>query len=147
MMRAIRLPRNELSCRRLAARADEGFTLLEVLVALTILSISLGVLFAIFSRSLDRARTNRGEMQARVLAQSLLEQTAVADLVHVGVTQGHDSNGLSWTLRVEPFGSAEDRATWHLKPVAVAATVTWSDAQEHSLTLKTLRLAAGEPPP
>jgi len=141
-MRRFMLLREKLRRMCLAARANDGFTLLEVLLALTILSISLGVLFAIFSQSLERARTNRSEMQARVLAQSLLEQTSAAGLVHAGVFHGRDHDGLSWTLRVEPYGSAEDRAAWHVVPVTVSATVAWSDARERALTVKTLALAA-----
>ena len=57
-----------------ARGGERGFTLIEVLVALTILSISLAALLAVFTQGLDRARESRNEAAARVLAQSLLAQ-------------------------------------------------------------------------
>src|SRR5690348_6263844 len=57
---------------------SDGFTLIEVLVSLTILSISLAVLLGVFSTGLSRAGDSESEMTAGALAQSLLN-TAVAE--------------------------------------------------------------------
>ena len=55
---------------------ERGFTLLETLVALTILSLSVPVLFGVFSTGIERARDDRLAMQSRVLAQNLLVQAS-----------------------------------------------------------------------
>src|ERR1700678_4212390 len=71
-----------------APRGEAGFTLIEVLVSLTILSISLGVLLAIFLQGLDRAHESRDEASARALAQSLLAQAKAADNPAIGGSAG-----------------------------------------------------------
>ena len=137
----MRLP----SVRRLlferVGRNDEGFTLLEVLVALTILGISLSVLLTIFSQGLERARDNRESMAARVLAQSLLARTNAAADSQPGQMNGQGPEGLSCHVLVTPYGSRGDPADAPFKAATISATVTW---QEHghgrSLTLDTLRL-------
>lgn len=121
---------------------ERGFTLLEVLVALTILSISLGVLLAIFSKGLDQARENATEADARTLAQSLLAQTEAQPHTALGDTNGM-SNGLRWRVRVAPYGSTADQAAWQQAAQQIDATVTWPRGSgTRSLTLSTLRLNA-----
>jgi general secretion pathway protein I len=125
----------------LSSRTGErGFTLLEVLVALTILSLSLGVLLAIFSQSLSRAEENETEAQARTLAQSLLAQTEAAPHPAFGETDGV-STGLRWHVRVAPYGSEADEAAWQRIAEQIDATVSWQhQGRSRSLTLSTLRL-------
>ena len=48
-----------------------GFTLVELLVSLAILSVALAVLFGAISSSLDRTRKERDDAAATSLAQSL----------------------------------------------------------------------------
>jgi general secretion pathway protein I len=111
-----------------------------VLVALTILSISLGVLLAIFSQGLARATENATETNARTLAQSLLAQTEATPHPAFGDTNG-TSNGLRWRVRISPFGSGSDQQAWQQAAQQIDATVTWRNAgHDRSLTLSTLRL-------
>ena len=122
------------------ARAGErGFTLIEVLVALTILSVSLGVLLAVFTQGLDRARESANEASARVLAQSLLAQAKTSPNLSVGDSGGR-INGIIWHMRVLPFGSAADRAAWQAGASEISARVSWrGDGGMRSITLSTLR--------
>jgi general secretion pathway protein I len=122
------------------ADPESGFTILEVLIALTVLAMSMAVLLAVFSQGLDRAHASGLRAQARDLAQALLargEATPPKSLV--------DSNGqsgaLSWQVRLAPFGSNEDRDAWQFAPVTLTATVHWQDhGRAQSLSLSTLRL-------
>lgn len=124
-----------------AGRTGEaGFTLLEVLVALTILSISLGILLAIFSQGLARAKENATEADARTLAQSLLAQSETAPHPAFGDTNG-TSNGLRWRVSIAPYGSGADQQAWQQAAQQIDATVTWrNEGHDRSLTLSTLRL-------
>ena len=106
------------------ARGQSGFTLIEVLVALTILSISMAALLAVFLQGLDRARESSNEAAARVLAQSLVAQSKVAANLSFGTSAGK-INGLAWRTRVLPYGSAADRAAWQSNPAQIIATVSW----------------------
>jgi general secretion pathway protein I len=117
-----------------------GFTLIEVLVALTILSISLGVLLAVFLQGLDRAHETRDEASARALAQSLLVQANAAANPAIGGSAGK-TNNFFWRVRVLPFGSAQDQAAWQEGAGQIVATVSWRGAGGmRSISLSTLRL-------
>jgi general secretion pathway protein I len=122
------------------AAGQSGFTLIEVLVALTILSISLGVLMAVFLQGLDRARESSNEAVARVLAQSLVAQAKVAANLSFGTSAGK-INGLAWRTQILPYGTAVDRAAWQSNPAQIIATVSWrGDGGQRTLSLSTLRL-------
>lgn len=122
------------------SEAQSGFTLIEVLVALSILGISLGVLLAIFLQGLDRARESRSEAAARVLAQSLLVQARSEANPGMGGSAGK-SAGFLWHLQIAPYGSAADRSAWQQSPAQIVATVSWrGDGGMRSITLSTLRL-------
>ena len=123
-----------------STKGQAGFTLIEVLVALSILSISLGVLLAVFLQGLDRARQSRDEATARALAQSLIVQTKAADNPAMGTSAGKTNNFL-WRLQVLPYGTAQDRAAWQEGAGLIVATVTWhGDGGMRSVSLSALRL-------
>lgn len=119
---------------------ESGFTLIEVLVALTILSVSLAALLAIFMQGLDRARESTNEAAARVLAQSLLAQAKTAQNLAFGTSSGK-INGLQWRTQIEPYGSAADQSAWQRIPAHIVATVTWrGDGGLRTVSLSTLKL-------
>ena len=124
----------------LRANSQSGFTLIEVLVALTILSISLAALLAIFLQGLDRARESSNEESARVLAQSLLSQAKAAPNLAFGTSAG-TINALHWSTEIEPYGSPADRNAWRAIPAQIVATVSWrGDGGLRSVRLSTLKL-------
>jgi len=125
-----------------SASQEQGFTLLEVLVALTILSLSVTVLFGIFSAGLDRTRQDTRAMQARVLAQSLLAEAQSAP--PRTNADGEAESGAMWHLQVSPLARADAIATG-LAAQKVSATVHWrSGDRDQSLTLTTLVFAPRE---
>jgi type II secretory pathway pseudopilin PulG len=111
-----------------------------VLVALSILSISLAVLLAIFLQGLDRARESSNEAAARVLAQSLLTQAKASPNLAFGGSAGK-VNGFAWRTQIVPYGTAADRNAWQTNPAQIVATVSWrGDGGQRSVRLSTLRL-------
>lgn len=128
-----------------AEPSDSGFTVIEVLVALTVLAMSAAVLLAVFSQGLDRARSNQLRIEARNLAQSLLARVEAAPPKSLVNSAGR-SGALAWDVRVSDYGSVEDREAWEFSPVAVTATVRWLDhGRRQALSLSTLRLAPQKP--
>ena len=124
---------------------DTGFTLIEVLVALTILSLSLGVLFGIFSQGLARAQETERETGARMLAQSLLAETASSPPQSFGETDGTTHGGLAWQLKIAPYPQHDDQNA-QLHAAIVSATVEWQGTgAPRSLTLTTLQLVGKVP--
>jgi len=121
-------------------RGENGFTLIEVLVALAILSVSLAVMLQIFSESLHRARVSRMEMAAGAFAQSLLADVGHSVPLRVGDQSGEQPGGFSWKLHVEPYGTADDQKSWPMGAVSVSASVIWKDgAESHEMKVTALR--------
>ena len=113
---------------------EAGFTLLEILVALAILSVSLATLLGIFSMSLDRARQSEAEMGARTLAQSLIAQTDAVTDPQLGSRGGRADGGFAWRVDLRPYGA--QNATL----ASVSASVMWQGSGgNRSLTLYSLR--------
>jgi general secretion pathway protein I len=121
-----------------AAPSKSGFTLLEVLVALAILSVALGALYHIFSAGLDYQTKAAREAEAVSIAQSLLARVGADVPVKAGESSGEIDNGFFWSLTVTPIDAPTGAAAL---PVDVKATVTWhSGGSERSVTLQSTRL-------
>ncbi|HTQ15201.1 MAG TPA: type II secretion system protein [Rhizomicrobium sp.] len=128
--------------RRSRTGDEDGFTLLEILVALAILSVSLATLLGIFSMSLDRTRQSEDEMSARVLAQSLIAQADSVSDPRLGTLSG-TSNGYAWRLDLKPYGTSTQPAP---APglASVSASVAWNGSGgRRSLMLTSLRTIPG----
>jgi general secretion pathway protein I len=84
-------------------RAQQGFTLLEVIVAVVIAAVSLAALSQVFATGVRAAGTSSDYMQAMTLAQSKLASVGVERPATDGVESGNSSDGrLAWTVTVEP---------------------------------------------
>ena len=123
---------------------QRGFTLIEMLVALAILTIALAVLFGSISDALDRTRRGKDEAVAAALAQSLLARAQAANPIAAGETSGEYSNGFRWDLRVARYGSPDDAKAWQMSAYAIRATVSWTGGAR---SLTALRLVAPPKPP
>jgi general secretion pathway protein I len=87
-----------------AGRSSGGFTLLEVLVALGILSIVLVSVYRLHSQTISMNMESRFYTQAPLLARSALtrfERTKQPELVSGQGDFGRDFPGYSWKIDVE----------------------------------------------
>jgi prepilin-type N-terminal cleavage/methylation domain-containing protein len=126
------------------SRSERGFTLVEMLVSIAILSIAFAVLFGAISSSLDRARKAKDEALASALVQSLLARTGARGDLAPRETTGTYSNGFRWRMVVRPYGDPGDAKAWHLAAYRVNATVSWPGGER---SLSTLRLVPPATPP
>ncbi|MEO1751952.1 prepilin-type N-terminal cleavage/methylation domain-containing protein [Thiofaba sp. EF100] len=111
-----------------------GFSLLEVVVAFSILALAMGVLMALFSQGLSNARVARDYSRALQLAQSRLAEVGVTSPLRSGAEDGV-SGGLAW--RVE----AVERPREGKSPVrAYEVTVEVEADAGRRVTLRSLRL-------
>lgn len=78
---------------------QNGFTLVEVLVALVVSALLLAILFDGLIASQERARAQRQASQALTLAASLLEERRDAGVIALSL-QGR-KNGFAWRVAEE----------------------------------------------
>ena len=120
-----------------------GFTLLEVLVAFSILALSLGILLRIFGGGGRLAGLADEHARAVILAESLLASAGVETALRPGESSGEIDNRYRRTLRVAPYVVAGEPLPEPLefKPYWVELNVVWGeDEGPHEFTLGTLRL-------
>ncbi len=126
------------------AKNNRGFTLIEIVVALLVLSIASAVIFEGFSVGFRNARTADDFAQAVLIAQSKLAPAGVSEPLSPGVTSGEEIDKYAWTVTVDPLDVATDDSATpsQLQPFFVAVDVVWSDGgTERTVSLSTLRLA------
>jgi general secretion pathway protein I len=119
-------------------RACRGFSLLEVLVAFTILAMLLGALFQVFSGGLRAARSGDQYTRATIIAQSRLAALGVEQPLREGVASGTDDDPYHWRVTVSPYLDDQMLVVDHvLQPLTVHVEVFWEEggsARSVSLT-------------
>jgi general secretion pathway protein I len=126
--------------RQLRGERAGGFTLLEVIIAFTILALALGTLLQAFTTGLRGLNLAEGYAMAVMHAKSKLEEVGRIVPVEEGAESGEFEDGFRWVVAISPFEAPED-ANWSqldMAPFNVTVTVAWDDTRE--VTLNTLRL-------
>ncbi|HDM38018.1 MAG TPA: type II secretion system protein [Candidatus Omnitrophica bacterium] len=89
----------------------QGFTLLEVMVAVAILSLGLSVVIHSFSTSLQALDTSLNLSKVALLAQKKLSEIELEDFLTEGLTSGEfeeDYSDFSWQVEIHPLRIEED---------------------------------------
>ena len=128
---------------------QRGFSLLEILIAFSILALSLGILLKIFSAGVNTASVAEEYTAAVQIAESLVAGAGVEAPLQVGVATGLENKKYHWRVSVSPF----QFAVGNVDATAIAATlfkvkvtVNWGDgyADDRLVELITLKLANKE---
>lgn len=131
------------SCAEVRQTSQQGFTLIEVLVALTILSLSLAIIFAGFSSGLRAKRMAVDYQQATVLAESKLNSIGIETPVVEGQTVGRFDDRFRWQVVVARYqeDGRDELGQGKIQPLEVTVTVFWGTSSDgRSVSLKTLKL-------
>jgi general secretion pathway protein I len=140
-------------------RSEAGFTLLEVLVALVIAALALGVMFSAVLGGLRTAAVADHLQEALVLARSHLAEAQVAvgsgKIVAQSEQQGDDGHGFHWTVQIRPTASVAiarnpdappGAGASHSTLFAIAVTEFWAgDGGHRQVQLDSAKLAGGPP--
>lgn len=85
------------------ARAQRGFTLLEVILAVVILASALGLLLGMLSRGMHQVTQSASESEATMYAQSLLDQVGTLEMLEPETRDGEFADGrYRWHLQIAP---------------------------------------------
>ncbi len=133
----------------LMATGERGFTLLEVLVAFTLLALFFGALFQVFASGLAVTRSGETRSRAVLLAKSKLAEIGADHRIgpgsHFGVFKHGSPEGPRYRWRAELERYVEDDLghadRGELVPYRVDLEIIWdADRSEDSLSLSSLVL-------
>ncbi|HWP48217.1 MAG TPA: prepilin-type N-terminal cleavage/methylation domain-containing protein [Candidatus Limnocylindrales bacterium] len=118
---------------------EGGFTLLEIIIALTILSIGLISAIEVFSHDLRLVLSSKEYTQALTHAQELIEELDLNPLTE-GTEAGEFSDGYRWQRTVTPYSLDKEESSSPVRMFEVKVTVSWSSGNKtRDVELTTLR--------
>lgn len=131
------------------ARQQGGFTLLEILAAFVIFSLSFAAVLQILSSSMRNTVRSAEFTQAALWAQTKLDAVGVDPILEEGTSRGEFDDKYSWELDITPYeverdgGVISDASALVLYQVDL--TLTWGDDQRtRDAHFRTLRAAPRE---
>ncbi len=136
----------------LKSNQQHGFSLLEILIAFSILAVSLGILLKIFSTGITTAQVADDYTNAVQIANNLIAKTGVETPLKISEELGIENDFYHWRVRVNPqtFISPElDLRDLPVELFNVNVLVWWGDdakTDDRVLELNTLKLAAKSEP-
>jgi general secretion pathway protein I len=126
---------------------NKGYTLIEVLVAMTILAMSLTVLFRIFSSGLLNIDVSAQYAKAVVIAETQLTAAGLENELRPGHTEGTIDEHYYWLRTVETYVQPGQSTDQDLPVVAFLVTVQveWQHrGRSRQISLNSIRLAADD---
>jgi general secretion pathway protein I len=124
-------------------RHHRGFSLLEVIAAIMLLSIAFAALMKVAGASINLSQNAAEHSQAAMYARSLLDSAFVCEAVTAGNRSGRFDSNYRWQLDVAPWngaGNVPPDAPLHLYQLDL--NVSWGPlAHPRSAHFRTLRLA------
>ena len=125
--------------RRYFGVYEAGFTLLEVLVALTLLSVALVVILQLFSANLRGIATSEDFAKATMRAEATMRD--VLDNEDIEEKSSSETTPDGYRIDVAITNADEKRTeNLPLKLLQISLTVHWKDGvKERSLTIKTMK--------
>gem|GEM_PF-186134 len=109
-------------------KVQQGFSLLEILVAFTIMAVSLTIVLKIFSAGVNTAIVSEDYMVATQIAESLMAKTGIEEPLIASETSGTEDDKYQWTVKIENSSQfVEDESNTELMDVQVL--VQWGNEQ------------------
>ncbi len=128
------------------SRRSAGFTLLEVVVALAILSVTLSVILRIFSQVSGASKVNDDYLRALQIAENTLLQYST-EIGQKTRAKGVEDDYFSWTVSIEPYRLSEIPALFpqgdpdgFFDLYLLDVEVTWGESRPRSVQLSTFRI-------
>lgn len=119
--------------------SESGFSLLEILVAFSILAITLGVLLEIFSKGIHSASASEKYTRALLLAESTLDTVGQTQEIEIGENSGVVDDIYEWSIDIQPYEDEDSDPEFgnpQFSLYRVRVSVHW---EKHRVVLTTLR--------
>ncbi len=123
--------------REPAWREEDGFTLVETIVAFAILALVISTAVTIVGNGSKRERFDQARMSALSHARSELAAMSMTGAVRSGTTAGRYDDGMAWRIIAAPIAVSTAAGVATL-PYAVSVAVYNSDTTGDGVTLKSV---------
>ncbi len=123
-------------------RDVDGFSLLEVLVATTLMGVLLVVLLQVLTTALRAQETSLDHIQALLVAEKVLQENCGAQALAAATYQGRDGR-FDYLVQVTPqYEVSNPHINQLVRCSLIQVTVSWRQRdQAKSLALQTIRTA------
>jgi general secretion pathway protein I len=133
---------------------NNGFTLIEIMVAMAIVALGITVVLEVFAGSLRLAGKSQDYSRAAFYGRQLLEEVSLQPEISEGSEQGIFEGNFTWRYDIKPHEvmleeSDVQREDFSLQTYDITVTVFWkSGKKQKQLTMETrkavVRLAEDE---
>jgi prepilin-type N-terminal cleavage/methylation domain-containing protein len=138
-----------VNLRRRFSSLASGFTLLEVVVAMTIVGIGVVTLLEIFSSGLRLGSRSSAATEAMIYGRQAMDEILLRRRIEEGPQQGSLNERARWKLGVEPVREPSDTlslsSAWELKEITLDMRVT-DTGRDRPVELRTYRLVRKKNP-
>ena len=138
-----------MNLRRGFSSPSAGFTLLEVVVAMTIVGIGVVTLLEIFSTGLRLGSRSSATTEAMTYGRQAMDEILLRRKIEEGALQGALNERARWKLGIEPVREPSDTlslsSAWELKEITLDMRVT-DAGRDRPVELRTYRLVRKKNP-
>jgi len=117
-----------------------GFSLLEVVVALAVLALSLGVLFRLFGQSLSNLGRSEQYTRAVAVAEGQLAALGADPALGLRSYRKTVDDRFEVIVSVTPWEEDRQLAALPVRPYRVSVKVEWSGERAGAVAVDTIRL-------
>lgn len=138
-----------MNLRGKCSSLSAGFTLLEVVVAMTIVGIGVVTLLEIFSMGLRLGSRSSAATEAMTYGRQAMDEILLRRKIEEGAQQGSLNERTRWKLGIEPVREPSDTlslsSAWELKEITLDMRVT-DAGRDRTVELRTYRLVRKKNP-
>ena len=123
-------------------RLDKGFTLIEILVAMSVLAISLVVILQLFSGGLKSVRLSNQYTRAIFYAREKMEEILLTEDLEEGRQEGESEEPLGWRAEIVLIEPEDDEASkLPFDTLQIMVDVMWHEGEkEKHFQISTMRM-------
>ena len=127
------------------SKAASGFALIEILVAISILAISLVVIFQLFSGGLKSRQLSERYARGIFYAREKMAETLILPELPEGESEGELEDAYRWQSDVSRIVPEDDEKELPVDLMKIHVRVTWREGEkEKSFTIETLKVVKRE---
>jgi general secretion pathway protein I len=107
-----------------------GFTLLETLVAMMILSVALVIIFQLFSEALNSGHISEAHTRAAWHAREKMDELLLYEMLSEDIQEGDFEDGYRWWYRIQQAAPESQLELEGTATFAITVRVSWEQGQK-----------------